>query len=174
MKARVVYESIFGNTKEVAEAIGQGLARRYEVELVEVGSAGDTADGVDLLVVGGPTHMLSMTRPTTRRMGREMAAKQNIAPVSRGDGVREWLGGLRQSRGGMAAAFDTAVGRMGIFGGGSAAKGEAARLERKGFRLAARPEQFIIESEGDRQFLKAGELERARKWGETLADRATG
>ena len=169
MKARVVYESIFGNTKEVAEAVAEGLAGRFEVDVVEVGAASDVATGVDLLVVGGPTHMLAMSRPITRRMGTDQAVKQHITPTSQGVGVREWLGRLQASRGTMAAAFDTGAGRFGMFSGGSAAKGEATYLWRKGYRLIAKPEQFLIAAEGDRQFLKDGERERARKWGEQLA-----
>jgi flavodoxin len=39
MHALVVYESMYGNTKEIAEAVAEGLAARMPAEVVEVGSA---------------------------------------------------------------------------------------------------------------------------------------
>ena len=36
MKALVVYESMFGNTEQVAQAIAKGLSQHGEVQLVEV------------------------------------------------------------------------------------------------------------------------------------------
>ncbi len=39
MKALIVYESMFGNTREVAEAIATGLRDRAEVEIVDVALA---------------------------------------------------------------------------------------------------------------------------------------
>lgn len=63
MHAFVIYESMFGNTRKVAE----GLATSAKVDLREVGAAPATIEGgVDLLVVGGPTHAFSMSRPRTR------------------------------------------------------------------------------------------------------------
>ncbi|WP_353744571.1 flavodoxin domain-containing protein, partial [Thermocrispum sp.] len=51
MHALVVYESMYGNTKAIAEAIARGLASAAQVDLVEVGSAPSTVDA-DVLVVG--------------------------------------------------------------------------------------------------------------------------
>lgn len=62
MKALVVYESMFGNTEQVARAVATGLGRHLDVELVAVANAPDTVSDVDLVVVGGPTHAFSMTR----------------------------------------------------------------------------------------------------------------
>jgi flavodoxin len=68
MKALVVYESMWGNTEKVADAIAAGLGESMEVELAEVGSA-PVAPGpeVSLIVAGGPTHAFSMSRTTTRK-----------------------------------------------------------------------------------------------------------
>jgi menaquinone-dependent protoporphyrinogen IX oxidase len=64
MKALVVYESMYGNTHAIAEAIGRGLARPAEVEIVPVGRLDEVAIGAsDLLVVGGP---LAGRPPTIR------------------------------------------------------------------------------------------------------------
>ena len=67
MRARVVFESMFGNTQVIAQAVADGLAESMSVELEEVGSAAtEIAGDVDLLVVGGPTHAFGMSRQRTR------------------------------------------------------------------------------------------------------------
>jgi hypothetical protein len=96
MKALVVFESIFGNTQHIAEAIAEGL--RGEVEVVEVGKARAEIAGVDLLVVGGPTHAWGMSRAMTRSGARDQAAKAGTKPVSEGEGVRDWLARLGEPR----------------------------------------------------------------------------
>jgi flavodoxin len=58
MRAVVVYESMFGDTRQVAEAIGDGLGLKFEVTVVAVDRlTTDQLRGIDLLVVGGPTHV---------------------------------------------------------------------------------------------------------------------
>ena len=53
MSALVVVESMWGNTREVGEAIARGLGA--DVSVVDVSQAPSTVpDDVDLLVVGGP------------------------------------------------------------------------------------------------------------------------
>jgi len=76
MRAVIVYESMFGSTKKVAEAIAEGLAGCAEVSVVPVTSAGaHTLDGADLVLVGGPTHAHGMSRPGTRKMAGKLARK---------------------------------------------------------------------------------------------------
>ena len=76
MKALVVYESLFGNTEQVAQAISNGLSEHADVELVEVTKAPpEITEPVDLIVVGGPTHAFSMTKESPRKLGFEAAAK---------------------------------------------------------------------------------------------------
>ncbi len=169
MKVLVVYESIFGNTRDIAQAIAQGLGSLAdtEVELTEVGSAPASADGFDLVVVGGPVHAWHMTSPSTRPGARDQAREAGLGPVSTGIGVREWLHAMAPAVASQsAAAFDTAVTSR-WFPVGSAAKGEAALLEHSGYRLVAEPEHFRVE--GTDGPLIPGELERAREWGAALA-----
>ncbi|HEX4811393.1 MAG TPA: flavodoxin domain-containing protein [Nonomuraea sp.] len=164
MDALVVYESMFGNTKQIAEAVAEGLATRLRTKVVEVGSAPATAGPeVGLLVVGGPTHAFSMSRTSTRRS----AAQQTTQPlVSRGDGVREWLSALATASAEVrSAAFDTRVAKPRV--PGSAARGIARRLRRLGVRVVAPAQSFYVT--GTEGPLAAGELERARQWGESLA-----
>ena len=63
MRALVVYESMYGNTKEIAAAVADGLSTRMPVQLTEVGAAPTLlADDIGLLVVGGPTHAHGMSK----------------------------------------------------------------------------------------------------------------
>ena len=59
MNIVVVFESMFGNTRQVAAAIAEGLAPSGTVASFTVNDAGakDAAESADLLVVGGPTHV---------------------------------------------------------------------------------------------------------------------
>lgn len=164
MQAMVVYESMFGNTEKIARAIAAGLSAHMSVKAIEVGLAADEINGdVDLLVVGGPTHVFGMSRPSTR----EDAAKQaGHDVVSSRVGIREWLEDLpRPSRHVQAAAFDTRVRKPQV--PGSAAHAAERRLRRYKYPIARRAECFWVE--GTPGPLSDGELDRARRWGEELA-----
>ena len=166
MRALVVYESMFGNTRAVAEAVAEGLAAGMPVDLVEVGTApAGLPDEVGLLVVGGPTHAFALTRPATRGSAQDQADRPL---VSTGIGLREWLAAVRDSRAGAvaAAAFDTRVDKPRL--PGSAARGAQRRLRRHGFRIAARATSFYVTGAAPHE-LVTGELDRARQWGERLA-----
>lgn len=169
MKVLVIYESIFGNTQKVAEAIASGIAAIAEVDTIEVAEAPAEVTDYALVVVGGPTHAWSMSRPITRQSGREQAEEQHIDPASDTIGIREWLDAVAQSRGTPAAAFDTGVGKIaGFVPAGSAARKAADRLVDKGFRLVAEPEQFLVQVQGQHTVLKDGEERRAKTWGERI------
>ena len=61
MRALVVVESMWGNTRAVAEAVARGLGG--DPTVIDVDQAPSTLPtNVGLLVVGGPTHALSMSR----------------------------------------------------------------------------------------------------------------
>lgn len=164
MYALVVYESMFGNTYKIAEAVADGLALTMKVEVVEVGSAPTTLDGeVDLLVVGGPTHAFGMSRPSTRQSAAEQAKRPL---VSQGNGLREWLGSVRTGSARLAAvAFDTRISKPRL--PGSAARAAGKRLRRQGLRIAAPATSFYVV--GTQGPPVSGEIERARMWGEQLA-----
>lgn len=88
-RALVVFESMFGNTATIAQAIADGLSGGADVDVVEVGVAPTViADDVSPLVVGGPTHAFGMSRPSSRRSAAQQA---DHGVVSRGIGLREWL-----------------------------------------------------------------------------------
>ncbi|HEX2498254.1 MAG TPA: flavodoxin domain-containing protein [Actinomycetes bacterium] len=163
MRALVVYESMFGNTRRIAEAIAAGLEMSAQVDLVAVGSAPAVlADDLDLVVVGGPTHAHGMTRPGTRTSAAEQAA-DTVTPA--GTGLRDWLEAIRPRPGLAAATFDTRFDKPGWLTG-SAARGAAKRLQRSGCRLVASPESFYVL--GTTGPVQDGELDRAYDWGRAL------
>lgn len=161
-RALVVFESMFGNTRTIAEAIREGVSTRMPTDLVEVGVAPTRIpDGVSLVIVGGPTHAFGLTRARTR----EDAAKQADGHVvSAGIGLREWLGALGRAEIN-AATFDTRIDKPRV--PGSAAKGAEKRLRRLGFRIVEPAESFYVT--GSKGPLVSGETERARRWAAALA-----
>lgn len=166
MRARVVYESMFGNTQVIAQAVAEGLADSMSVDLEEVGSAmTDVDDDIDLLVVGGPTHAFGLSRERTR----ESAAAQAVeGVVSAREGLREWLGGVTGGSPEIAAAaFDTRVDKPRL--PGSAAHGAERRLRRLGFHVVEPAASFYVtDMTGP---LVEGERDRARRWGKLLGSR---
>lgn len=164
IRALVVYESMFGNTRAVAEAIAAGMADHAQVELVEVGRAPlSLGEDLDLLVVGGPTHAHGMSGRETRRTAMEHAVGPVISPRI---GLHEWFNSLRSRPGVLAAAFDTRYDKPRWLTG-SAAQGTSKRLRQHGYRPVAPPESFYVR--GVDGPLVDGEVERARRWGQALA-----
>jgi flavodoxin I len=152
MKAMVVYDSAFGNTEKVAQAIGQALGSPEDVETVRVGNVKpEQLAGLTLLIVGSPTQKFSPLGtitsflkgiPNNGLQGVKVAAFDTRIPQSRIDEIR------------ILAFF------VRIFG--YAAKPIADRLVRKGGELAVPPEGFYVgDTEGP---LLEGELERAADW----------
>lgn len=165
MRALVVYESMFGNTQAIAQAVADGLRAGMTVDLVEVGAAPTVVDeGIDLLVVGGPTHAFGLSRPSTRQSAVEQADRSGNGVVSAKCGIREWLGAVRPVAGRAAVAFDTRV-RKPRFPG-SAARAAQRRMQRLGLRALQPPMTFYVE--GGTGPLVEGERERARRWGERI------
>ncbi|MDQ1540147.1 MAG: hypothetical protein QOH29_873 [Actinomycetota bacterium] len=170
MKALVVYESMFGNTHEVAEHIGAGLcAAGVKVDVVHVRDCvEDAVRGSDLLVVGGPTHVHTMTGPRSRKAAadRASATRQVLEPAAAGEGLREWFDTVPDVGGVAAVAFDTRQDAPKALTG-QASRRIRSELLRHGFRVVAPPQSFLVDK---RPRLLAGEAERAQQWGETVAE----
>jgi flavodoxin len=168
MNALVVYDSLFGNTERIALAIaealrafGQAQAVRVEPtqpeelkrqELLRQNHATDvrlepahqiSLEGVDLLIMGGPTQAFRAT-PTMQSF------LDNLSPAL--------LSGMA------VACFDTRV--HGPFG--SAARSMAKKLQTMGISLLGPPECFFVKGNGP---LKSGEVERAATWARMLCDK---
>lgn len=168
MHALIVYESMYGNTQAVAEAIADGLGPDFTTVLKAVHEAGAVPDDVDLLVVGGPTHMHGLSTSLSRGMAAS-AAKEDatkLAPgATDGPGLRSWLRDLPRRAGTRAVAFDTrGDARAGVTG--SAARGIARRLRHHGYEVIATESFLVADAEGP---LEDGELDRACRWAAALA-----
>ena len=163
MHAVVVFESIWGNTEQLAREVAAGIGGE-RTEVLDAASApvGLDAD-VDLLVVGGPTHAFSMSTESTRESARQQGAVH--IPVR---GIREWIEAHSSpGRDVLVATFDTRVVSPRL--PGSAAKKAMKRLVALGFRPLAKPETFGVH--GYSGPVADGELDRARRWGTELAGR---
>lgn len=173
MRAVVVYESMYGNTRVVAEAIGEGLQEAHDVVVVPAGQADESlVDAAQLLVVGGPTHAHSMTRRRTREAAAEAARKPDsgleLEEGATGPGVREWLASIGHLNV-MAAAFDTRMhGPVALTG--RASKAINRELTRHGVHPLGEPESFLVARDNH---LDPGEAERARQWGKQLGTEAS-
>jgi flavodoxin I len=144
----VVYDSIFGNTEKIAQAIGEALDNSAVVKVSEVSQA--DLENLQILIVGSPTRAF---RPTPETM-----------VFIRGLG-RNTLSSVK------AAAFDT---RIPIDGStpailktliklfGYADTKIAAALAKTGVDLAVESDGFGVS--GTEGPLIEGELERAQDW----------
>jgi flavodoxin len=153
----IVYDTVHGNTEQLAQAMARALAPVASVRLQRAqGPTGIDATGVDLLLVGSPTHRQRASAPMA----------EFLEATGRGA-----LQGIR------AAAFDTRY-RMAAWLSGSAARVIARQLKKRGGRLAAPPESFFMERDvppkgqkrrHELEQLEPGEIERAERWALQLA-----
>ena len=170
MRALVVYESMFGSTRQIAEAIALGIGHSAAVRTVGVLDADPgVCKGFDLVVVGGPTHARSMSRPFSRRGAPlHLSDKSNDLVLERGadwgPGVREWIASLG-SVVAMGAAFDTRISSPALLTG-RASKSIGRQVSRHGLTMIEPPESFLVDK---KSHLLPGELDRAQAWGTLLA-----
>ncbi len=158
MNAVVVVESMFGNTRQVAEAVAAEIAG--VVADASQTPAKDLANA-DLLVLGGPTHAHGLSRFGTRKA----AINQGAPAPTANRGAREFVAALPPGNGRLAACFDTRLPHSRWLTG-SASKGLARGLRRRGYRVLGPSGSFAVtHSAGP---LVEGELERARVWGRQL------
>ena len=161
MRSLVVFESMWGNTEEIARAVAGGLEAGGPVLVLEVSRVmAHDLEGIDLLVVGGPTHAFSMSRKTTRDDAVNRGAPWTHAEV----GIREWLERLPQSET-PVATFDTRVAKVKHLPGSAAKKAAKEVRQHHLGRLVAAESFWVEDMEGP---LLEGELERAAEWGRSL------
>jgi flavodoxin len=145
MNALVLYDSQYGDTEHIAQAIANALGEFGEVRAVRLDPAQPVElQGLDVFIVGSPTQGW---RPTPA-----------IQSFLEGTSSQE-LGGLG------GACFDTRF-RLPRFMTGSAAKVMAAKLREKGASLLAEPESFFVK--GTEGPLRDGDLDRAAVWARML------
>jgi hypothetical protein len=172
MRALVVYESMFGSTHELAEAIADGLHDQCHVRVVRVDAAGERdLEDVDLLVAGAPTHAHTLSTEASRHQAAAWSAdpKQDLTveePES-AVGLRDWID-LVATTPPLFAAFDTRSDLPRLITGAASAR-IGRELRRKGSVPVVPPESFLV----DRYVgLKAGEADRGRSWGRQIAEQA--
>jgi flavodoxin I len=160
MKALIIFDSTYGNTAKIAQAVGEGLGNLMKVALVRVSEVKpEQMAGVRLLILGSPTQRF------------------NATPA-----MMSFLKGIPQDglKGVQVAAFDTRLTKSNIektpllaffvrLSGAAAyaAKHIADLLRKKGGLLVVPPEGFFVEGmEGP---LVQGELERAAEWARQIS-----
>src|SRR5262245_2053747 len=147
MQTLVIYDSKFGNTELIAQAIARGIGTASEVLVMSTPEAAEfarTAAGAPgheptLLIVGGPTHKRNASAPLKAFLDTLPAAYRGIP----------------------AASFDTRY-RGPLLIMGSAAAATAKALASAGSQLVAPPESFFMVRGGSLplQTLEPGEITR--------------
>lgn len=166
MNALVVYESMFGNTRLLAEAVTEALrSTGADTTLLPASAAPAALTGFDFLVVGAPTHAHSLPRASTRAEATTWAADPakalHLEPGAAGPGVREWLDRLVDLPvpHPAIALFSTRADIPRIFSG-DAASAMKKRLRVLGSEIDAHAE-FLVDLHNR---LTHGEEERIRDW----------
>jgi hypothetical protein len=166
MGALIIYESMYGNTRAIAEAIAEGWGE--DARACPVRDAGAPPDDLELLVVGGPTQIHGMSTAFSRRLAINAGLKEGHVEIDPdavdSPGLRRWLHDLPVGHGIRAAAFDTRLtGSSGRTG--SAVRGIAKRLDDRGYHVEWTESFTVQDGNGP---LADGELDHARAWGATL------
>lgn len=157
MKITVIYDSVYGNTQKVAEAIHKSADAQHDAKLFQVKDVSSEAlDRVDLLIIGSPTHGGWFTQD-----------------------VRDFLNSLEldETENMKAAAFDTSSTKNGegafvrfvinVFK--QAAPRLLKVLDKKGFDTIESRSFWVKGKEGP---LMNGELDEAKKWTERILSTA--
>ncbi|WP_187118963.1 flavodoxin family protein [Bacillus marasmi] len=138
----IVYDSIFGNTKRIADRIGLELCNdcRIIAGSIHHEIEPDDIPEIDLLIIGSPTHSHKPTHEMSEFLDRLAAKTTHIKH---------------------AAVFDTRY-NMHIWLSGSAAKKMTKKLQQIGIETLCNPESFLVTKwEGP---LKANEILHAEQW----------
>jgi len=141
MKALVIFDSNFGNTKKIAETISKKLDIDTKVLSVSDFNVKEL-EGIKLLIVGSP---VNAWRPTEK--------------------ILKFLAGLSEGRlkGIKAASFDT---KMKSFLSGDASKKISRKLQSIGAEIIIDPQSFIVK--GSKGPLFEGEIEKAAEWAASI------
>jgi flavodoxin I len=155
MKCLIIYDSYFGNTEKVAQAIGSALAATMNVEVVRINDLKpEQLSGAEILIAGTPTRGF--------RASDAFKGYIKAMPATQLKNVK-------------VAAFDTRIALedmdnkaghffMKIFG--YAAGPLTEQLKSKGGQVIVPGEGFYVN--GTEGPLKDGELERAVAWAQKI------
>jgi flavodoxin I len=146
VRALVIYDSAYGNTQRLAEAVAAVLEEFGCVRLLRAAeTTASDVEGVELLIVGSPTQRRTITP------GLRAFLQRVPAPA---------FGGLP------TAVFDTRYALPRVLSG-SAAHVLAKRLRARGALLLAPPECFLVTALPGP--LQAGAIRHAQEWARTVA-----
>lgn len=143
MKALVLYDSSFGNTKQLAEVIATELGKEAETVFIENADPSELSRA-ELLVIGSP---IQGFRPT-EKMNKFLA---QLKP-----------GQLNRVK---SATFDT---RVKVWIHGNAADPMARKVQSAGAEIIVKQEYFYVE--GKEGPLFPGEVERAAVWAKQIKE----
>jgi flavodoxin len=156
LKILVVYDtgSANRNTERVAKAMSEVLKEKgFDVDCSYVKDVDPASvKNYDFALAGGPTQWLKATGPVTQFL--ERFAEDEFS-------------------GKLAAAFDT---QLQLPLSGNAAKGIEKKLRKLGFKIIMPPLVTYVENSArehavNRMHLKEGEIEKAKKYAEDLANK---
>ena len=142
-KIIVLYDSGFGNTKQIAQAIADGVGDSASLLHVSEFTTGHL-NNVSAIIAGSPINGFMPTE--------KMQTALKLIPA----------GGLKGVK---AASFDT---RMHVWIHGDAAKKISKRLAAAGAEIISEPMFFYVT--GKEGPLAEGEIERAKAWGRKLVE----
>ncbi len=144
MKTLIIYDSLYGNTEKVAQAVKSALNGEVLIQRISEANLANLQSG-DLLILGSPTQGGNSTKVMQEFINNISADTLNNISV---------------------VAFDTRLPQkiLGIFG--YAAGKITAILKKKGATLVGTPGGFFVK--GSKGPLKEGELERVTNWAKDL------
>jgi flavodoxin len=144
MKALVIFDSQYGNTQKIAEAIGKGFTG--DVKVMKVGDVKpEDIAWARTVIIGSPTQ----------------GGRQTVAIKAFGEGLKaDTFNGKR------LAAFDTRLKGWAKIFGYAATKIESSFRD-KGGNFTAQPQGFFVKSA--KGPLVEGEEERATTWAKAIA-----
>lgn len=161
MNCIVVYESVWGNTAAVANAIAEGLGpdvNAYPPDEVPP----DELERADLIVAGAPVFGFNLPTEAVRAAIARDEGDAASPPDLSHPSLRSWLDTLPAGHG-RSAAFETRI--------WWSPRGSTGTIERRlsglGYPPIAKAQKFVVRDKIGP--LREGELERAREWGRELA-----
>jgi flavodoxin len=150
VKALVIYDSVYGNTEKIAQAIASILGERATVCLAKVGQDEPVHwSEFELVVMGGPIHRVSLSA----------AMKALVKEIPK-----------RALRGASVAVFETCY-REPRWQRGAAARKLGRKARKFGGRQIVPPESFFVA--GREGPLEEGEEERARQWARAILEQGS-
>lgn len=155
----IIYDSVFGNTRQIAETFKEAIASQGDTKCLQVKEVDwEQIQDLKIMIVGSPTRKFSPTGAIKKFLKKIPADKLVNVKV---------------------ASFDTRISPDEIGSGflnilvknfGYAAKPIARKLEKKGGELVIEPEGFIVT--GTKGPLKDGEIERATGWARKILEKS--